>query len=272
MENKTKSIGKANQAVTYKEAGLTKGDVYSLIFNKMEKYPDGWESKDIYSIVNEKLAEKSKTLSKQGEKSLRGLMSASYKNDGFFHPYEKEKKWRLTNEGKKKIEEGKKQEELVFNTETGKEETEKSNISNAVKGTMFELYALELLKKMHPFYSWFHQGKQKNNERGLDLIANRIGEEHSKHKTIGVQIKNHKETSAPQNIEWLKFLAGCFARHIEEAIFITTGKLTPDQRREAGEAKVVVIEGIDELNRIAELYKYKTYEEYLNEEYPNEAE
>jgi hypothetical protein len=95
----------------------------------------------------------------------------------------------------------------------------------------------------------------------LDLIANRIGEHHSEHKTIGVQIKNHKETSVPTKEEWLKFLAGCFVRHIEEAMFITTGKLTSEQRREAGEAKVTVIEGIEELNRIAKLYKYKTYDE-----------
>ena len=118
---------------------------------------------------------------------------------------------------------------------------------------------------MHPYYSWFHQGTQKNNERGLDLIANKIGEKQSEHKTIGVQIKNHKETSAPTKEEWLKFLAGCFVRHIEEVIFITTGKLSSEQRREAGEAKITVIEGIDELNRIAKLYKYKTYNEYMEE-------
>jgi hypothetical protein len=151
---------------------------------------------------------------------------------------------------------------LVFNTETQKNETE---IANTVKGAILEKYILGLLKEMYPYYSWFHQGIQKTSERGLDLIANKIGNKNNEYKTIGVQIKNHNEKFAPTKEEWLKFLAGCYVRHIEEVIFITTGKLSSEQRREAGEAKITVIEGFDELNRIAKLYKYKTYDEYIKE-------
>jgi hypothetical protein len=249
--------------VTYTEAGLTKENVYSLIFNEMIKHPKGLDTKEIYGIINDKLEENSQILSEQGRATLRNLINKYAVLEGFIFPYDNENPgWRLTNDGKKLIEQQGKQEELVFNIETQKNETE---ISNTIKGTLLEKYVLGLLKEMHPYYSWFHQGIQKNNERGLDLIANKIGEKNSEHKTIGVQIKNHKETSAPTKDEWLKFLAGCFVRHIEEVIFITTGKLSSDQRREASEAKITVIEGIDELNRIAKLYKYKTYDEYIKE-------
>jgi len=253
------------QEVTYKEAGLKKWDIYLLVFKEMEKHPAGVDIKDIFKIVNDEMAKTSHVLSDQGERTLSNLINTGAVSDGFILPYDKENPgWRLTSKGKEIVAQQQEiQEEKVINTETGNNETE---MPNSVKGALLEKYALGLLKEMHPYYSWFHQGMQKNNERGLDLIANRVGEGHSKHETIGVQIKNHKETSAPTKEEWTKFLAGCFVRHIEEAMFITTGKLTSEQRREAGEAKITVIEGIDELNRIAKLYKYETYDEYNTEE------
>ena len=255
-------MGKLEE-VTYKDAGLTKEDVYSIVFNELEKNPDGLETKDIYDLINNKLSEKSKILSTQGKATLRNLINKYAVLEGFIFPHDPENpKWRLTNEGKKLIEQQGSQKELVFNIETQKDETE---VANTVKGALLEKYVLGLLKIMHPYYSWFHQGVQKNNERGLDLIAHKIGENKSEYKTIGVQIKNHKETSAPSTIEWLKFLAGCFVRHIEEVMFITTGKLSSEQRRESSEAKITVIEGFDELNRIAALYNYKTYDDFIKE-------
>ena len=249
--------------VTYSEAGLTKERVYNLIFTEMLKSQNGLEIKEIYDIVNNELKNNAQVLSEQGRATLRNLVNKYAVIEGYVFPYDKENpNWRLTNVGKELIENQDIQKELVFNTETKKEEYE---IPNTIKGAILENYVLGLLKIMHPFYSWFHQGKQKNNERGLDLIAKRIGESKSEYKTIGVQIKNHKNSSAPTDIEWLKFLAGCFVRHIEEPIFITTGKLNSEQRREAGEAEITVIEGVEELNRIANLYEYKTYDEYIKE-------
>jgi hypothetical protein len=249
--------------VTYKAAGLTKEDVYTLVFTEILKDPGGLDTKEIYDIVNNKLKEKSQTLSNQGKATLRNLLSKYAVLEGYVYPHDKDNpNWRLTNAGRQLVENQGRQEEFVFNTETNENEKE---IPNTVRGAILEYYVLGLLKKMHPYYSWFHQGLQKNNERGLDLIANKIGELHSEYKTIGVQIKNHKETSAPTKDEWSKFLAGCFVRHIDEAIFITTGKLNSEQRREAGEAKITVIEGVEELNRIAKLYKYKSYDEYIKE-------
>ncbi|MDR3020041.1 MAG: restriction endonuclease [Treponema sp.] len=249
--------------VTYSEAGLTKEKVYNLIFAEMFKNLNGLETKEIYNIVNNELKLKSQILSEQGKASLRRLINENAVTEGYVFPYDGDNpNWRLTNAGKELIQNQGKEKEFVYNTETKEEELE---ITNTIKGALLEKYVLNLLKIMHPFYSWFHQGVQKNNERGLDLIANKIGESHSEYTTIGVQIKNHKETSAPTEKEWLKFLAGCFVRHIDEVIFITTGKLNSEQRREAGEAKITVIEGIDELNRIAKLYEYQTYEEYIKE-------
>jgi hypothetical protein len=69
-----------------------------------------------------------------------------------------------------------------------------------------------------------------------------------------VQVKFHAPNNAPTETEWLKFLAGCFARRVESAVFITTGRLTGEQRREAQEARVVVIEGRHEVSRHAERY------------------
>ena len=56
-------------------------------------------------------------------------------------------------------------------------------------------------------------------------------------------------------------MAGCLVRQIDKAVFITTGRLTSEQRREAGEGKIMIIEGVDELNRIAKEYNYEAYEE-----------
>jgi hypothetical protein len=60
---------------------------------------------------------------------------------------------------------------------------------------------------------------------------------------------------APQQEVWLKFLSGCYARKIKKAIFMATGQLRADQRREAREANVTIIEGRKEIARVARLCK-----------------
>ena len=244
--------------VTAAEAGLTKERQYELIF-KIILDKGILTTDEIYSVINDSLRKSGQALSNQGKASLRALINNKAVNDGYIYPYDKENPgWRLTPEGRELISSSSTQQEIVFNTETQQEET---FISNSVKGALFEKYCLGLLKIIYPYYSWFHQGIQKNNERGLDLIAEKIGEIRTEYKSIGVQIKNHKESSSPTEKEWLKFLAGCFVRQIDKAIFITTGRLTSEQRREAGEGKIMIIEGIGELNRLAREFKYEIYEE-----------
>lgn len=243
--------------VTAKEAGLTKEKQYELIFKAILEKGD-LTIDEIYSVINNELQKSGQTLSTQGKSTLRALVNNKAVNDGYIYPFDKGNPgWRLTPEGRDLVSSNLVQQEVVFNTDTQKEET---FISNSVKGALFEKYCLGLLKIIYPYYSWFHQGIQKNNERGLDLIAEKIGEVRTEYKSIGVQIKNHKESSSPAEKEWLKFLAGCFVRQIDKAVFITTGRLTSEQRREAGEGKIMIIEGIDELNRLAKEYNYELYE------------
>lgn len=244
--------------VTAAEAGLTKDKQYELIFKKI--LDKGVLTTDeIYVVINAELQQNDQTLSTQGKATLRALINNMAVNEGYIYPYKKESPgWRLTPEGRELVLSANTQQEIVFNTETQQEET---FVSNTVKGVLFEKYCLGLLKRIYPYCSWFHQGIHKNNERGIDLIAEKIGEVGDEYKSIGVQIKNHRESSSPTEKEWLKFLAGCFARHIDKAIFITTGRLTSEQRREAGEGKIMIIEGIEELNRIAKEYEHEPYEE-----------
>jgi transposase len=86
------------------------------------------------------------------------------------------------------------------------------------------------------------------------------GEAADEPKSIGVQVKFYSEKSAPRQLEWLKFLSGCFSRRLESAIFITTGKLTGDQRREAQEARITIIEGKDEITRLSQLHSIGDFE------------
>ena len=66
----------------------------------------------------------------------------------------------------------------------------------------------------------------KRNERGLDFYGAGLSQDVSGHLSVGVQVKLHDPTNAPTEIEWLKFLSGCFARRVNNALFITTGRLT----------------------------------------------
>jgi len=244
--------------VTAAEAGLTKEQQYELIFKTiLDK--EVLTTDEIYSVINAELQKNAQTLSTQGKATLRALINNKAVSETYIYPHDKENPgWRLTPEGRELVSSESTQQEIVFNTVTQEEET---FISNTVRGALFEKYCLGLLKNIYPYYSWFHQGTLKNNERGLDLIAEKIGEIGTEYKSIGVQIKNHKESSSPTEKEWLKFLAGCFVRQIDKAVFITTGRLTSEQRREAGEGKVMIIEGVDELKRIAKEYNYELYEE-----------
>jgi len=196
-------------------------------------------------------------LSDQGKATLRNYVNRVATKAGYIYPYEeKQLGWRITPEGREFISEPMSPTEEVINVDTQQPE----QISNTAKGAAFERYILDLLKKMHPYYTWYYQGRHKHNERGLDFIGDRIGQSMDEFKVVGVQAKFHSTNSVPSETEWLKFLAGCFARRVEGSIFITSGRLTSEQRREAGEARVTVIEGREEISRIAQLFGYESFE------------
>jgi hypothetical protein len=85
-------------------------------------------------------------------------------------------------------------------------------------------------------------------------------EEEVRSAQLSIAPEFHAATNAPTEKEWLKFLAGCFARRLEAAVFITTGRLTGEQRREAQEARVVVIEGQEEILRLAKIHGVERFE------------
>src|SRR5258708_7643984 len=199
-------------------------------------------------------------LSTQGKASLRFFVNRVAVEAGYIYPYEKDNPgWRITPEGKEYS-----TLEDTATEEVSNVDTDESILipSNSAKGAAFERYILELLKQIYPDYSWYHQGVHKNNERGLDLIGHLVGNNFNAPLVIGVQVKLHASHLRPTETEWLKFLAGCFCRGISKAIFITTGSLTSGQRREAGEAKILVIEGRGELDRIANRHSVPKFDLY----------
>ena len=245
---------------TTAEAGIKKDEVYTLVIKFAIENNGEIQTTDVYDIINSEMAKKGFELSEQGKASLRRTINTNAIKDGLIYPFDiNSPGWKITPEARELfIDTNIVTQEIIFNQDTQVEEV---FLPNVVRGALFEKYCLDLLKVIYPFYSWFHQGIQKNNERGLDLIAEKIGEVNSEYRSLGVQIKNHQENSSPTEKEWLKFMAGCFVRHIDKAVFITTGRLSSEQRREAGEAKILIIEGIDELHRIAKKYGQPNYEE-----------
>jgi Restriction endonuclease len=204
----------------------------------------------IYDAVEKRMAPV--RLSDQGRASLRFFVNRVAVQAGYVHPHDKQNPgWRITPEGREYLRAAPPPAEEVQNLDTDSIEQAPSN---AARGAAFERYVLTLLKQLYPHYTWFHQGERKSLERGLDFIGSRIGERTDGPAAVGVQVKFHSPNAAPSQTEWLKFLAGCFARRIDQTIFVTTGRLTSEQRREAGEANVLVIEGRDEIARIAKLH------------------
>lgn len=130
--------------------------------------------------------------------------------------------------------------------------------SSPMSGAL-EQYVLGLMRLMYPSYVWCQQGVDTRYERGLDLIGTWLPAEAPPmplpHK-IGVQVKLHDADSSLPETEWESFLAGCFIRRIDVAIFVTTGCLTGEQGHEASARGVIVISGVAEIARIADLYDY----------------
>jgi len=241
---------KNNVEVTGVEAGLSGDAQVRIALQKIDSNGGVAQMSEIYTAVESRL--NGKKLSKQGKASLRYFVNYEAVKAGYLYPYDRNNLgWHITTEGREFVRSDENTSEQVFNVDTDQTEVLPSN---TVRGSAFEQYIISLLRNTYPHYTWYYQGQHKSRERGLDVIGNELGENRSSIQSIGVQIKFHAANSAPTNEEWLKFLAGCFARRLDSAIFVTTGRLTSEQRREAGEARIVVIEGREEIKRIAQLY------------------
>ena len=191
-------------------------------------------------------------LSKQGRSSLRFFVNKVAVKAGFVTPHDKTKPgWHITAEGREYLKSEIGQTGADNEEVTDDEGQEVSVPSNAVLAYAFEKYVLDMMRRTYPEYAWYHQGVHKRHERGIDLLATRLRPEQGQPNVVGVQVKLHASQNAPSEKEWLKFFAGCFARRVDLGIFVTTGRLTGGQRREAAEAQLAVIEGYEELNRLA---------------------
>jgi hypothetical protein len=246
----------APKAATGYAAGLGGDDQIRIALEEVVARGGCASMTEIYDAVERRMAPT--RLSNQGRASLRFFVNGIAVRAGYIYPHEKERPgWRITPEGREYLRAAPPPPEETVDVDTGRvEETQ----ANSVRGAAFERYILDLLRRLHPNHAWFHQGERKSSERGLDFIGDRVGERSGGPASIGVQAKFHRSSAAPSTTEWLKFLAGCFARRVEHGIFVTTGRLTTDQRREAGEARVVVIEGREEIARIAKTHGLKEFD------------
>lgn len=249
------------KAVTGSEAGYTGDEQIEIALKQIVELGGRAQMADLYTAMEKVLNPRGLTLSAQGKASLRFFVNKIAVEAGYVYPYNRDDQgWRITPLGREFLQVGGASLETAVNVDTG---TEEQVLSNTARGAAFESFVLRILKAVYPLYAWYHQGIHKNNERGLDFIGSRIGDAGDEPKCIGVQVKFHKPENAPTSTEWLKFLSGCFARRVDTAIFVTTGQLTAEQRREAQEARIVVIEGRDEITRIAELHnvaKFKLFD------------
>ncbi len=213
---------------------------------------------DLYDALEDRMRSAGFTLSDQGRSSLRFFINRVAVGAGYIYPHDKNQPgWRITPEGREFAGASPLPSEVAVNVDTGSEEEVPSD---AARGAAFERWVLRFLRMAYPYYAWYHQGVHKSTERGLDFVGSRIGDASDEPRSIGVQVKLHRANNAPTQTEWLKFLAGCFARGVGSAIFVTTGRLTGEQRREAQEAGVTVVEGPDELRRLAELHRMEPFD------------
>jgi len=237
--------------VTGAEAGLAGNDQILIALQTIEQLGGIAEISDIYAAIEEKMDGPS--LSDQGKASLRRLVNSNAVQAGYLYTHDPENPgWRITPEGREYLSSDLSEQEEIINVDTGQTENVQAH---SVRGAAFERSTLILLRNMYPRYAWYHQGQHKQHERGIDLIGRPLGESGHDYGSIGVQVKLHSPTSAPSAREWLKFLAGAFVRRIGTEVFITTGRLSGEQRREAGEAGVIVIEGDESILELCATYE-----------------
>jgi hypothetical protein len=240
------------------EAGLSGDEQIRVALRRIIERGGEAQMADLYDALEEQVRPLGFALSDQGRASLRFFVNRVAVEAGYVYPHDKNHPgWRISPEGREFAGSTPQAPELVVNVDTGREE---GVPSNAARGTAFEKWVLQFLRSVYPYYAWYHQGVHKSRERGLDFVGSRIGDASDEPRSVGVQVKLHRSTNAPTQTEWLKFLAGCFARRVSSAIFVTTGRLTGEQRREAQEAGVTVIEGAEELRRLAQLHQIEPFD------------
>lgn len=253
---------------TGSDAGFSGDEQIRIALQRIIERGGETQMADLYDAVNERLRPLGCVLSDQGRASLRFFVNRVAVEAGYVYPHDRANPgWRITPEGREFAAAAGQAPEPAVNVDTGKEE---ALPPNTAQGAAFEKWVLGFLRAAYPYYAWYHQGVHKHNERGLDFVGTRLGDADNEPRSIGVQVKLHQANNAPTQTEWLKFLAGCFARRVDAAIFVTTGRLTGEQRRESQEANVIVLEGADEIRRLADLHRLEPFE-LVQREHETEA-
>lgn len=251
-----------DDGVTGAEAGLSTDKQLAIALEAIEAAGGMTNMQTIYEAVERHL--QGKGLSEQGKATLRRIVNTNGVRAEFIYPHDKAHPgWRITPDGRAflaSLHEPAVTEEVV---DVDTQQTHQV-LANPVRGAIFEHHIGLLLKKMYPNYAWIHTGRFKRNERGLDFHGSRLSQDESQPGSIGVQVKLHQSNNAPTEMEWLKFLSGCFARRIGLAIFVTTGRLTGEQYREAVDANVIVLSGLEEINRQCAQHNIPPFSEALD--------
>lgn len=234
------------------QAGLTANEQVRIALNTMVANGGTATTNDIYAAVEARMAPD--TLSQQGRATLRAYINRDAVRAGFIEDHVKGAAgWTITPEGREFIQAAPPAAADVEQV-TDAAGAEVNVPSVTVRALAFEKHILSLMRAVYPEYAWYHQGVHKQHERGVDILGTRLRREPGIGDVIGVQVKLHSPDNAPALVEWLKFLAGCYARRVGQGVFVTTGRLTGEQRREAAEAGVTVIEGREEVARVCKAH------------------
>lgn len=246
--------------LTGAEAGLSLDDQVTIALHAIASEGGSAPIQVIYAAVEQVMP--NHVLSEQGKASLRRIVNSDAVQAHYIYPYDKSNPgWRITPEGRDYLnfEQGAPKITEVIDVD---QESVRAVPANTVRGAIFEQHIEKLLKNMYPRHAWIHTGLYKRNERGLDFHGVNLSPDGGYPNSIGVQTKLHQPGHAPLEIEWLKFLGGCFARQVNLALFITTGRLTGEQYREAVEARVVVVAGREEVNRICVQFNVEPFNDF----------
>ena len=186
---------------------------------------------DIYEAVEAVLNPKGFTLSEQGRASLRFYVNKVAVNAGYLHPHDKESPgWRLTSQGHEFPRS--ERTSLPRPQSTLTPEQSRAGPQRPPAAMRSSSILSGFCGRLTPTMLGITRAATSDARRGVDFVGNRLGDARGEPSSIGVQVKFHNPNNAPTEREWLKFLAGCFSRGLDAAVFVTTGKLTGEQRRE----------------------------------------
>lgn len=196
------------------EAGLSANQQILIALETLVSNGGSARMRTIYDAVEAAIGPDS--LSEQGRASLRTYVNRDAVRAGFILPYSKDRSgWHVTAEGREFVKSAKSGDPDDDEEVTDAQGEEVRVPSIAVRALAFEKYVLALMRATYAEYAWYHQGTHKQHERGIDLLGTRLRPEADQPRVIGVQVKLHAVENAPSEKEWLKFLAGCFARRVD---------------------------------------------------------